>query len=108
VNEYRTPEEDQLKDEHDARVRAALDQAVKDGASLVAAMTLGEPADVVERWVDRLWDGLRDNLRDDRPKVKAGGFAIDIEDRLAAIVLLLEDRIGVEADRVLRGIGEQP
>lgn len=55
--------------------------------------------DVVERWTNRLWDGLRDNLLDDRPD-EAG---IRVDDRLAAIVLLLEQRMSDEAVTMVAG-----
>lgn len=76
--EYRTPEEDRAQAAEDARIRAVLEDAVLDGASCLAAMALDEPADVVERWVDAVWDQLR--------------AALTPEDRLRAIVLLLDER----------------
>ena len=90
MSDYRTPEEDREQVEQEARVRAALDQTVRDAAMLMVAMELGEPFDVVELWVDRTWDGLRD--------------ALDPEDRLTAILLLLNDRIDAEADAILRSV----
>jgi hypothetical protein len=98
--EYRNPEEERATEEHNSYVEKVLDQAVKDGSSLVVAMRLGEPEEVVERWTNALWDGLRDNLRDDRRPI-AG---ILREDRLAAIVVLLTDRMHEEADKVLRSV----
>ncbi len=98
--EYRTPEEEQAQAEHDARVRAVLDKAVHDGASLKVAMILGESPEVVERWVCTLWDGLRDALSDDRPNLGS----LRLEDRLTAIVLLLDDRVTAEAIDILAGL----
>lgn len=98
--EYRTPEEDQDQLEHQARVRAVLDQAVRDGASLMAAMDLDEPPQVVERWINAVWDGLRKSLSDNHPR-QAGARQ---EDRLMAIVLLLTGRMSDEADAILHGI----
>jgi hypothetical protein len=98
VNEYRTPEEQWACEERDAHVTAVLEQAVHDGASCVVAIALGEPRDVVERWVDAFWDGLRDGLRDDEtdhPSLRMG------EDRLIAISILLADRMQAEADKLL-------
>jgi hypothetical protein len=100
VSDYRTPEEERAQEEHEARIRAVLDRAVIDGGSLLAAMQLGEPAEVVEMWTNRLWNGLRDNLSDDRP----GTETLLQEDRLAAIVLLLTDRIYAESESILRQV----
>lgn len=94
--EYRTPDETRVQLAHQACVRAVLDQAVRDGGSLYAAMELGEPAAVVERWVDRLWDGLREGLSEGS-RCQGG---ILLEDRLTAIALLLEDRMRAEARAV--------
>lgn len=85
--EYRTSEEDRAQLEREVQIRVVLDQAVTDGASLLAAMELAEAPDVVEMWIDRLWDGLRDSLDD--------------EARLEAIVLLLRDRIGAAGRQLL-------
>ena len=92
MSEYRTPEEDREQAEQEARVRDALTRAVKDAVFLKVAMELAEPQDVVELWVDRLWDGLRDALEGD--------------DRLRAILLLLEGRIDAEALTFLRAMRE--
>jgi hypothetical protein len=54
----------------------------------------------VERWSDAVWDGLRANLTDDRPS-RAG---LKIDDRLTAIVLLLQDRMRAEAASVLAAV----
>lgn len=99
--EYRTPEELQAQEQQHARVRAVLDRAVHDGASFKLAAMFGEPPEVAERWVNTLWDGLRDNLSDDRPDM-AG---LRQEDRLTAIALLLDERINAEVDSVLRSVG---
>jgi hypothetical protein len=95
--EYRTPEEQEQQAEHEARVRGVLDQAVHNGASLMAAMAYGSPPEVVEHWVDALWDGLRDGLTDTRTPPGE----LTMEDRLTAIVLLLEDRIEAERVRIM-------
>lgn len=97
MTEYRTPSENEAQQEHETRVRAVLDHAIRDGASLVAAMQLDEAPEVVERWVDTFHDGLRDNLSDDGPDV-AG---LRLEDRIAAIVLLLEPQIEAAARELL-------
>ncbi len=100
MTEYRTPEQEQATREQDARIQAVLDQAVRDGGSLMAAIDLGEPQDVIELWTARLWDGLRSALSDDRPPI--AGLRQD--DRLTAIVLLLTDRITEEAASIIRQI----
>lgn len=100
--EYRRPEEEQIKHEHDAYVQKILDQALRDGTSLMVAMRLGEPAQVVEHWINTLWDGLRDNLTDDRPD--RGG--LKQEDRLKAIVLLLQPQVAEAAQAILQGMAE--
>lgn len=99
---YRTPDEDRLQEEAEARIRDVLDQVVHNGASCKVAMILGEAPEVVERWVDALYDGLRASLSDDRPDQ----LGLRQEDRLAAIVLLLEERMTAEADAILRGMRE--
>lgn len=104
MSDYRTPAEYQATAEHEARVQRVLNQAVTDGASLLAAIALGEPADVVERWVDAYWNGLRDSLRRDTPC--SGGLLLD--DRLTAITLLLKPRIDAEYDAILRSMRETP
>lgn len=108
VSEYRSPEEDRLQREVRDRIQTVLDQAVRDGAFLKVAMVLHEESEVVERWVNRLYDGLRDGLSDDHP---VSGDGLTQEDRLAAIVMLLEERMNVEAKSVMRevrGVGDRP
>lgn len=102
MSHYRRPDEWQAQSQHEARVRAVLDQAVHDGASLLAAMDLGEEATVVERWVNALWNGLRAGLSDERP----GRAGLHMEDRLTAIVMLLHARMDDEADELLRAVEE--
>lgn len=99
MSEHRTPEE---TDERDDRIKAVLDQAVKDGGSLMAAIDLGEPAEVVDLWIDRLYDGLRNNLLDDIDDETDERLRGD--ERLRAIVLLLTDRIAVESASILRHV----
>jgi hypothetical protein len=94
MSDYRTPEEDQQQEEQVARITQVLSQAISNAAYLKVAMHLREPQDVVELWVDKAWDGLRDQL--------------DGEDRLAAILLLLDDRINREFRTILRPVPEVP
>lgn len=101
MSEYRTPDEDRAQIENENRINAVLDEAVRNGAMLRAAMLLGEPQPVVEKWVDALWDGLRDGLSDERPDF--GEHRLVIEDRLKAIVMLLTDRIEEAGTRIVRG-----
>jgi hypothetical protein len=110
--DYRTPEEEQAQQAHEKRVRAVLDRAVTDGISCSVAMTLGEPQQTVEMWTNRLWNGLRDGLCDQHPATHYDGWEVPVEDRLAAIVLLLQDRIDKGATQILApqhipGGGEQ-
>jgi hypothetical protein len=100
--EYRTPEEGRASIEQDGRVRAVLDKATHDGASLMVAMRLGEPADVVARWIDAVWNGLRDGL----PEGELDHPTLRLDDRLTAIVMLLEDRMDAESQKVLRGLSD--
>lgn len=100
MTEYRTPKEDRDQLKHEARVRAVLDQAVRDGASLMAAMDLDEPPQVVERWINAVWNGLRKSLSDNHP----GQAGARQEDRLMAIVVLLSERMSDEADAIMRGL----
>lgn len=105
MTEYRTPEEDQAQREHVARVEQVLEQVVRNGVSLKVAMALGEPREVVERWVDAAWNGLRDGLSDYR----AGGHpGLVMEDRLTAIMLLLDDRMTSEAQAVVDSLRDMP
>src|SRR4051812_40769188 len=99
MSEYRDPDEDVAQAAHEQRVQAVLDEAVRHGAMLQAAIVLGEPPDVVELWIDKFWNGLRDNLSDNRPDY--GPRRLRQEDRLAAIKLLLVDRIAVAAEEIL-------
>jgi hypothetical protein len=100
VSEYRTPEEDQARAAQEVRVRLVLDQAIQNGVSCKVAMMLDEPADVVERWTNTIWNTLRDGLSDANPR----RGTLMIEDRLAAIVLLLEDRMDREAHKVVDSV----
>ena len=103
MSDYRTPEEWQATHDDDTRIQAVLDQAVADGVSLMMAMHLDEPKEVVDHWVDALWDGLRDNLLDDRPE---DGSGLRRDDRLRAIILLLHDRISRDARAGLEALNE--
>lgn len=94
--EYRTPEEEQQQDAH---------EAVEHGASVLLAIELDEPEDVITLWVDRLWNGLRDQLSDDHPEAPDSRLRPD-EDRLQAIVMLLTGRMHDKAQTMLRGLGD--
>lgn len=86
----RTPAEQEANADLDTYVAGVLDLAVADYASWLAADHLDEPPEVCERWIDTLWDNLRTRL---------GG-----EQRLRAILLLLESRAVVQADRLLAAV----
>jgi hypothetical protein len=103
VPEYRTPEEEQQSLSQRDRVQRVLDQAAKDAVSVLTAMELGEPEDVVDAWVNRLWDGLRDNLSDDNPDDPCSRLRAD-EDRLLAIIMLLEDAARREARAIVTAV----
>lgn len=105
VEDYRSREEIDAQESDSGRIRAVLEQAVTDGASLLVAIELGEPAAVIELWTDRLWDGLRDNLSDDRPRLEQCP-GMPREDRLTAITLLLQDRMSARAERTLAEVRE--
>lgn len=68
---------------HD-RIDGALACATEHFASYLVARELGEPGETLALWVDRVWDGLREQLDDD--------------DRINAIARLIEP----EAERVAR------
>jgi hypothetical protein len=91
---YRTEAEIQASTAQEARVSAVLAQAVQDAVSGVLAVRLGESQAVVEHWVDAAWEGLRNGL----PANNSSHPALCVDDRLAAVMLLLGDRInaGVE------------
>lgn len=90
----RTPEEIAAEDRANERILAVLRTAAEDVASWHVAEALDEPPWVCEQWVNRMWDGLRDNL--------AG------EDRLRAILLLLLNDARRSAQTVLDGlVGER-
>lgn len=103
--EYRSPAEWQAQQDHEARVRSVLDQAVADGASCLAAMELDEDT-AVDLWTNRLWDGLRDNLSDLHPDAHPELSIRADEDRLFAIVLLLSDQMHERAAQVIESVRE--
>ena len=104
MTEHRNPEEHATVDEHDARVRAVLDEAVRIGGMLMAAIELKEPQDVVDLWTDRFWNHLRDELSDEDREIPG----LRYEDRLVAIVLLLGPRLGAEAGAIVQGMRRGP
>jgi len=97
--EYETPAESLARQQQRDRVGKVLDQAIRDGVSLKVAMSLDEPPDVVMRWVDALWNGLRDGLSDDHDHP-----TMRMEDRLTAITMLLEPRMDDQVATILRGL----
>jgi hypothetical protein len=78
VSTDRTPDERALDAVEEARVSSVLDQTVEDYASWRIAEADDLDPEVCERWINAVWDGLRDNLDD--------------QERLHAIVILLRDR----------------
>lgn len=87
AHEYRTPEERQKQLDDKMRIAQALQQAHADGVSLLAAIKLGEPPAVVEAWVDRLWNGLRENLSGN--------------DRLQALLIFMEPALQADAEQLI-------
>jgi hypothetical protein len=88
----RTPEEKQADAAARDAVAKVLEQAHRNLTSWNVAEALDESPAVCEAWLDRLWDGLRDNLNG--------------EQRLWAIVLLLEPRAIAECNQILAKVGE--
>lgn len=84
---------DQAAEDHQ-RIAPILDRALADMTSCLAAMDLVEPDEVVEEWVDRVWNNLRRSLSP--------------EDRLRAIVFLLTEAARQNAATLLRPHLEQP
>lgn len=102
MSAYRTPDENLAQAAHRARIRLVLDRVIHDGAMCMVAMKIDESQDTVERWADAVWGVLRDELIDDRPDEAYGtGRSLRVDDRLAAIVMLLEEPMQAEARRTL-------
>lgn len=91
---FRTEDEIRGCTAQEARVSAVLAQAVSDAVSCVLAVRLGEPPAVVEQWVNIAWDGLRTGLS----ATNSGHPTLCVDDRLAAVMLLLGDRINAGAE----------
>lgn len=77
MSEYRTPREEAETAALDALINEVLDEATVNCAILLNAIDAQERAEIVELWIDTLYDELR--------------AALDEEQRIRAIVLLLED-----------------
>lgn len=90
--EYRTPEEEAQTAIKRDRIQGHLDKATLNAVSILTAMHFNESPEVVEMWVDRLWDGLREKLSD--------------EDRLTAIVMLIESSARKHAQAALKGLAD--
>ncbi|MEV6633918.1 hypothetical protein AB0M54_24520 [Actinoplanes sp. NPDC051470] len=105
MSAYRTPDEDLAQAAHRARIRLILDRVIHDGAMCMVAIKLDESQATVDQWTDSVWNVLRDELIDDRPDEQYGtGRSLRIDDRLAAIVMLLEEPMQAEARRTLAGL----
>jgi hypothetical protein len=104
---YYTPDEQGAVDIHRMRVRAVIAEARENATGIFMAMMLGEEHDVVSAWVDRLWNGLRDNLSDEVPEGHVDAGVRDYEDRLMAIVLLIEDAAYGDARRIIEEVRNQ-
>jgi hypothetical protein len=92
MSEYRTPEEEAETAIKRARIQLVIDKAMQNAASVLTAMTPEEPPHVVELWVDKLWDGLRDQLSH--------------EDRVTAIVMLIQYAARDQAKAALKGLAD--
>lgn len=86
----RTPEEITEGEDAYARVQKVIDQAIEDYASWVEAERLDLDPESCEQWVNRIWNGVRDNLDD--------------EDRVVAIVHLITDAANQRADQIRRSL----
>jgi vacuolar-type H+-ATPase subunit E/Vma4 len=90
--EYRTPEEEAETAIRRARIQLAIDKAMQNAAAVLTAMTLEEPPQVVDLWVDKLWNDLRNRLSD--------------EERLTAIVMLIQSAARDQAKAALKGLAD--
>jgi hypothetical protein len=88
----RTPEEQQRTAVRDARIQAATEHAVETAAMYFVATAYGESTKVRERWLDRVYDHLRD--------------ALPPEDLIRAIILLVEDSARDRARELLAMVAE--
>lgn len=94
MTDYRTPDEHAQQDAERYRVRRVVAAARRAATSLFVAMRLDEPEETIALWTDRVWDGLRDNMSD--------------EDRLLAIIMLIEGEADSAAQRELRALDNWP
>jgi predicted small integral membrane protein len=86
----RTPEELDATECERIYITGVLEEAIADFASYFAADAMGEGPEVCEMWVNRAWNGLRENLSD--------------EQQLAAIVLLLTESAREAAVGIVCGV----
>jgi hypothetical protein len=90
--EYRTPEEEAQTAIQRARIQLTLDKAMRNATSVLTAMTLDESPEVVDMWVDKLWNELRQQLNG--------------EERLTAIVMLIQSAARDQAEAALKGLDD--
>jgi len=86
----RTPEEFVDQALNEAVVEHVLAQAVEDYASWMYAENNGLDPQTCEKRVDKVWNGLRDNL--------------DGERRLQAIIMLIKPSARARYDEISRGV----
>ena len=104
---YRSPEEIKFSDERDAYVKGVLENAVRNSGFLLAAIEMNEPQEVIDKWTDKLWDELREQLTDHTEWVNItinnGSKVVRVphEDRLTAIVLLITEQANQQAQRLI-------
>lgn len=88
MHEYRTPDEEAKQEQTREHIRAVLSEVIESGASLFFMMETNEEPELVELWIDKLWNTLRHNL--------------DGEERMQAILMLLEPTIRMRTHRLHR------
>lgn len=90
IDNYRTPEELAEMEEDSSRIEAVLAMARKNATSTHIAMQLDESEEVVDEWIDRTYNGLRESL--------------DTEDLLYALLSFIWDDADFRARRILAGV----
>lgn len=94
ATDERTPEEQAVTDASDRRIQTAIEQAVEDYASYVVADWFDLDGETCERWVDAMYDHLRD--------------ALDPEDLIRALLISLEPLVEDRARELVRQVRDLP
>ncbi len=104
--DYRTADEIAAYQFGDEMIQNILGDAVDDLASMDLAMTVGAEQEVVEHWVNRAHDRLRERLAPIEVGCPDPQCQYDrTEDLIRAIVLLLSPAAGAQACQVLNSVG---